>query len=231
MLDFRPPSKLRLAIVEDEPLFRELLKSALERTGEFSVVGLFGDFETARQGALSLVPHVVLLDIDLGDNKNGVALGLELRRHLPQLGIVLLSNHRVPSALSAIPFGKEGGWCYLLKDTVQDLETLRRTLHGAAQGMVILDPEIVSAAQVKKESGLSQLTPRQYQILQLMAQGLTNQGIASELSVSVKSVENHINQLYRELGIDRNDRRIQPRVQSVIQYIKHVQLPHLYDKD
>lgn len=211
---------LRVVIVEDEPLFRELLQVALGQSDEFHVVATYAHGEEAVPAIAELQPDVVILDIELGQRMNGISLGIELRRSLPDLGIVLLSNHRVRTLLELIPRGREAGWCYLLKDTVQDMDMLRRTLRGAAAGMFILDPEIVVNSEAKPESDLAGLTPRQLQTLQLMAKGYTNEGIAQLLSVSVKSVENHIIQVYRQLDLDRGDRTIQPRVQAVIKYIE-----------
>lgn len=217
--------KLQVSIVEDEPLFRELLTKALEDEGDVDIVATFEDAETAENRIPELAPDVVILDIELKGELSGIELGIELRRALPNLGIVLLSHHRVRNIYELIPSGQEGGWCYLLKDTVQNVDMLLRTLHGAADGMLVLDPELVSNARANPESELSRLSPRQLQTLQLMAKGYTNEAIARKLSVSVKSVENHANQLYRELGIDRSDRSVQPRVQAVVKYLMQTRLP------
>lgn len=223
-LELSENRKLKVVIVEDEPLFRELLRGALEHEGDVEIIAAFEDAETAGERVPELAPDVVILDIELKGEMSGIELGIELRRTLPNLGIVLLSHHRVRNIYGLIPPGQEGGWSYLLKDTVQNVDMLRRTLHGAADGMLVLDPELVLNARAEPESDLARLTPRQLQTLQLMAKGYTNEAIARHLSVSVKSVENHANQVYRELGIDRSDRSVQPRVQAVVKYIMQTRL-------
>lgn len=212
--------KLKVVIVEDEPLFCELLQMALSGTGQFEVVGTYDEAETAVQPIVRARPDVAIVDVSLKGDMNGVLLGIELRRHLPDVGIVLLSNHRLTSILDTLPAENLNGWGYLLKGTVQNVETLVRTARMAAAGMLVLDPGIVAAKRPKEHEALANLTPRQFQTLQLMAQGYTNQGIAELLGVSIKSVENHTNQVYAELGIDRSDRRIQPRVQAVLKFLK-----------
>lgn len=212
--------KLKVVIVEDEPLFCELLQMALSNTGRFEVVGTYDEAEQAIAPIVRARPDVAIVDISLKGDMNGVLLGVELRRRLTDVGIVLLSNHRLVSILDALPKDSLNGWGYLLKSTVQNVETLVRTVRMAAAGMLVLDPDIVAAQKPKEHEALANLTPRQYQTLQLMAQGYTNQGIAERLGVSVKSVENHTNQLYGELGIDRSDRRVQPRVQAVLKFLE-----------
>lgn len=211
--------RLRVAIVEDEPLYRDLLHTSFEGSDDFAVVGTFGDAETATREIPRLAPDVVILDIELNGRMGGTFLGLALRRTLPTLGVVLLSHHRILSILTSIPPDQQAGWCYLLKETVQNVEALKRALRGAADGMVIVDPELANNAQASPDNELARLTPRQLQTLQLMAQGLTNQAIAEKLAVSVKSVENHSNQIYQALNIDPKDRSNQPRVQAVIKYL------------
>lgn len=224
MEDIQPKDdKLKVVIVEDEPLFCELLQMALSGTGQFDVIDAYDEAEGALEPIIDAKPDVAIVDISLKGDMNGVFLGIELRRRLPDMGIVLLSNHRLTSILHTLPPHNLNGWGYLLKGTVQNVETLIRTMRMAAGGMLVLDPEIVATQKPKKYGTLANLTPRQYQTLQLMAQGYTNQGIAERLAVSVKSVENHTNQVYSELGIDRTDRRVQPRVQAVLQFLKQTQ--------
>lgn len=217
--------KLRVMLVEDEGLFRDLLRVSLGQSGRIEVVGAFADAQSALQEAPALRPDVAILDIRLGAGANGVAVGLRLRAAQPELGIVLLSNYREPSFLHGIPEGEAAGWSYLLKSSVTDLAALVRAVEGAASGLMVLDPRLVQGARAQPGGVLARLTPRQYEILELMAQGLTNEAIARRLKVSLKTVANQINTLYQELGIDRTDSSLQPRVQAVLTYLREVELP------
>lgn len=215
----RPP--IRLVIVEDEALYRELLATALASHPRFEVVQAFQDAGGALAEIPDLAPDVALLDIELGGPIHGVRLGTLLRRALPRLGIVLLSNHADPDFLAAVPRQEVTGWAYLLKRSVTDLAALERAIEGAAAGLVVLDPKL-AAAPMSGEGGLGRLTPRQFEILRLIAQGHTNAGIARRLGLSAKSVENQINVIYQELDIDTADREMHPRVRAVLLYLEHL---------
>lgn len=209
-----------VVIVEDEGLFRDLLTVALERQKEITVVGEFRTAESALESIPKLRPKVAILDIDLGSGMNGVQLGIRLRHILPDLGIVLLSNHIEPHFLASVPRSMAGGWSYLLKRSVSDLDTLRRVIEGSTAGYVVLDQQIVKRAQAREKSILSRLTPRQFEVLELIAQGYTNAAIAEQLVLSEKSVQNHINSLYQQLDLDRADSSVQPRVTAVLTYLR-----------
>lgn len=209
-----------VAIVEDEGLFRDLLRLALDQEPSLRVVGEFHSAQAALEQIPELKPEVVILDIELGGGMNGVQLGLALRKCLPKLGIVLLSNHANPQFLAAVPRAEAGGWSYLLKKSVRDLDALKRVIFGSSLGYVVLDQQIVDNLQRTEASVLSRLTPRQYEILSLIAQGYTNAAIADQLGLSEKSVQNHINSLYQQLDLDREDSSVQPRVTAVLTYLQ-----------
>jgi DNA-binding NarL/FixJ family response regulator len=217
--------KLRVILVEDEGLFRDLLRIALSQHPRLEVVGSFPDAEAALQKAVDLRPDVAILDIELRGSMNGVQLGLLLRRQLKELGVVLLSNHRDLRFVGAVPPETVAGWSYLLKRSVSDVGTLSRAVEGASMGLVVLDPQVVSSMRPTAGGRLSRLTPRQREILALIAQGHTNAAIAERLVLAEKSVENQINLLYQQLEIDRRDPSIQPRVSAVLAYLGESRLP------
>lgn len=212
---------VRVVIVEDEPLYRSLLQEALAGQACIEVAGAFPDGESALAAAPRLRPGAALIDIELGTGMNGIQLGLALRRTFPTIGIVLLSNHRDLAFLSAVPPAQAAGWSYLLKKSVHDVQALVRTIEGSAQGFMVLDPLLVSSSRPREDGPLSRLTPRQREVLELLASGFTNAAIADRLRVSLKAVENQINVLYQELGIDRSNRFLQPRVKAVLLYLQH----------
>ena len=213
-------SAVRVALVEDEPLFRSLLEQYMVRHPRFEVVGAFADGATALAELPALEPDVVTLDIELPGRLDGIQVGLRLRQAMPHLGIIILSNHADVRFLGAFPRAVTGGWSYLLKKSVSDVQTLDRAVEGAAQGVVTLDPAVVDRMRPRSGSRVDRLTPRQRDILRLVAQGLTNAAIAEHLVLAEKSVENQLTAIYAELGIDRREESLHPRVSAVLSYLQ-----------
>lgn len=211
--------RIRLVIVEDEHLYRDLLRTVLQLDEQLEVVGDYASAEQALDQVPALRPTVALLDIELGGSMNGVQLGLLLREKLPGLGIVLLSNVRAPRLLASIPPREVGGWSYLLKRSVRDATVLRRAIDGAASGLVTLDPSLVAGRHPRDRGALSAVTPRQLEILGLVAEGWANDAIAQRLGLSIKTVENQLTLTYGELGLDRDKDPVHPRVKAVLLYL------------
>lgn len=216
----RRKAPIRVVLVEDDHLFRDLLQRALRTTTTIEVLGGFPDAETALERIPLLGPDVVLMDIELGGGMNGIQLGLVLRGQLPDLGVVILSNHADPEFIASLPADVMPGWSYLLKHSISDAATIERAIEGAAQRLIVLDPGLIQAIRPPTTGPLARLTRRQQQILALLAQGFTNAAIAERLDLAEKSVENQTNLLYQNLGIDRGHRSIHPRVQAVLLYIE-----------
>ena len=213
-----PAAALRVAIVEDDALFRDLLRLALAANPRYDVVDAAADAEAALERLPALRPDVAVLDIDLGTGASGIQLGMLLRERLPEIGIVLLSNHSVPRFLSTLPPESMAGWCYLLKKSVSDVAALARSLEGAAAGLVVLDPHLVSGRR-PDQGPLAELTEREREILELIAQGYTNAAIAERLVLSARTVENRLNQLYHGLGLGSDRREFNPRVRAALLYL------------
>lgn len=225
MADSLKEKKLKVVIVEDEHLFRDLLRVSLSQSGRIEVVGDFADGESALDGAPALRPDVAILDIELRrDGLNGIQTGLLLKQQQPDLGIVLLSNHREPAFLSSLTEGELAGWSYLLKGSVTDVDSLARAIVGAAEGYVILDPQLIRRSRPRPEEPLARLTPRQLEVLELIAQGWSNTAIGGRLAISRKSVENQINAIFQILGIEKDDISVQPRVRAVLKYLQQTHL-------
>ncbi|MDE3112679.1 MAG: response regulator transcription factor [Chloroflexota bacterium] len=214
-----PTAPIRLAIVEDEHLYRDLLRTVLQLDTQLEVVGDYATAQEALDEVPRVSPGVALLDIELGGSMNGVQLGLLLREKLPDLGIVLLSNVRAPRLLASIPQAQVSGWSYLLKKSVRDARVLRRAIDGAGMGLVTLDPSLVAGRHPRDHGALSAVTPRQLEILSLVAEGWSNDAIAQRLGLSVKTVENQLTLTYGELGLDRDKDPVHPRVKAVLLYL------------
>lgn len=214
-----PRPALRVLVVEDHPLFRELVSQGISEAPDIEVVGVFGSGLEALARGPELDADVALLDIELGEAASGIDVGLKLREHRPDMGIVLLSGHADPGILTALPEEQAAGWSYLLKDSVRDIDTLVDAIRGASEGGLVIDPQLTAKRDAKRDSRVAELTPRQLEILKLVASGLSNAAIAERLVLAPKSVENHINTLYARLGIDSGDRGVAARVQAARIYL------------
>ena len=218
MVDAVRRSQIRLVIVEDEALYRDLLRTSLERAG-FVVVGVFADPASAQGGIPVLAPDVALLDIELGSTVNGVEVGIRLRRLMPAMGIVLLSNYPDPRLVAALPTDVAGGWSFLSKRTVRDVDALSRAITGAAEGLVVFDAALIRASSIRVDSPIRRLSRRQREIVELIAQGYSNKAIAQRLVLTEKSVENHQTRIYQQLGISASDPATHQRVQITLLYL------------
>ena len=210
---------IRLVVVEDEPLFRDLLCGWLERAG-FVVVGVFADPVAALLVTPALSADVALLDIELGSSVSGVEVGIGLRRSLPRLGIVLLSNYTRPQLLAALPADVAGGWSYLSKRTVSDVDALSRAIRGAAEGLVVFDAALTASSVIRAGSPIERLSPASARLSRSFAQGYSNRAIGERLVLTEKSVENHITRIYQEVGIDAHDPVNHQHVRMALLYLE-----------
>jgi DNA-binding NarL/FixJ family response regulator len=168
----------RVLIVEDEPLFSEMLRRTLSAEPDVEVAGVAGDGETGVRFTSELAPDAVLMDIDLPGELNGIEAALRIKNANLDTGIVILSIHNDRCYVTSLPFSESPGWAYLLKQTVPDVATVMRAISGSINGMVVLDPSVVASLQPKSGSAAANLTPRQQQVMELIAQGFNNTAIA-----------------------------------------------------
>jgi DNA-binding NarL/FixJ family response regulator len=158
---------------------------------------------------------VAVIDIELPDG-NGVGLGLGFQQKDPDLKIVLLSAHSMLDVVWQLP-GKVGEhWSYLSKTSSASVNDLVAAIQAAAGGQVIIDPALLPKSSVGK-SGLGHLTPRQRQILALVAEGFNNESIAQRLGLAEKSVVNHLTSIYQQLGIGDEQNS---RVAATLMYLR-----------
>lgn len=219
MPKIRAATTLKVAFIESDLEAHATIRAALATSDELELVGVFDGAESALSHIPKLRPDVAVLHLSPAMDAHNFQLALELRRLLPDLGLAMLSDDRIISGISLIPNDAATGWCYLLKETMYDITALHRALQGAVDGMIVLDPSLISFAAEVPRSGLTRLTPRQLKTLQLMAEGFTNNAIAELRCVSTKAIEKHVTQIYHELGIDTNDKQIHPRIRAVNIYL------------
>jgi len=212
----------RVVIVDDEALFRELLRRTLSAEPGLEVVGVAGDGETAIRLAKEASPDVVLMDIELPGEMDGIEAALRIKKEMPQTGIVILSAHSDRRYVTSLPLEDSQGWAYLLKQTAPDLAAVVRAIEGSKAGMVVLDPVVVASLRPRQGSAVAGLTPRQQEVLELLAQGYSNAAIAQRLTLSQKSVETYINAIYQGLHLS-NEPEIHARVKATILYLENSQ--------
>ena len=210
---------IRVLIVEDEGLFRDMLKISLGAIPNLKVVDAVSDGRTPIETADRLKPDVVLMDIELGSDPNGIAAGRAIKQAHEDIGMIVLSAHKEREYVDLVSKDEYAGWSYLLKQSVTDAGALVRAIEGSASGLVVMDPWVVSSMRPRKGSLTARLTPRQQEVLAMMAQGYNNAAIAGKLVLGTKSVENYINAIYQELGLSHNG-PLHPRVQAVLSYIR-----------
>ena len=210
---------IKVLIVENEGLFRDMLKISLTSFPNLEVVDAVASGAAALRASRELKPDVILMDIELGSDPNGIETGRLIKEENSAVGIVILSVHKDKEYISNLSVEEAPGWSYLLKQSVGDTAALGRAIEGSASGFMVLDPEVVSGLRPRQDSFISRVTPRQQEVLSLMAQGYNNTAIAENLVLGYKSVENYINAIYQELNLAPTD-RIHPRVYAVLSYIQ-----------
>ena len=213
----------KILLVEDQAFFRDLLVRAIEVEPELELIGSVADGEAAVDLARKTSPDVVIMDIELAGEINGVEAGLKIKEHKSNTAIVLLSAHMERGYLTSLPLRHSSGWAYLLKQTLPDMETLIRTIRQSVSGMVVLDPKLVEMLDPNPDSLLSRLTDRQLQLLKLMAQGYDNPSIARELHLSENTIETYVNTIYQELGTSREP-GVHSRVSATLIYLRESNL-------
>jgi DNA-binding NarL/FixJ family response regulator len=214
-----------LLIAEDDYLVREGARAVLEAHPRVTVLGTAGDGEALLELLDDVLPDVVLLDIRMPPTftTEGIELARRLRAEHPSVGIVVLSQHADPEyALELLRDGSDG-LAYLLKERLGDADRLVQAIEEVRDGGSILDPRIVEAlmeAQRRRTaSKLAGLTPRELEVLALMASGRGNAAIARELTITDRSVEKHSNAIFRKLGLGE-EIELNRRVAAVLFYLQ-----------
>ena len=212
---------MRVVIAEDSVLLREGLARLLEEH-DFEVVGQAGDAEDLMRKVRAHKPDVAVVDIRMPPDHTdeGLRAAREIRSELPDIGVVVLSQHVDEHyAMQLLSDGGEGVG-YLLKDRVGDVERFVDAVRRVADGGSALDPEVVSAmAGRKRDDPMEELTPRERQVLELMAQGLSNKAICEELVLSERAVERHITGVLSKLDIPATGHEHR-RVLAVLSYLR-----------
>jgi DNA-binding NarL/FixJ family response regulator len=213
---------VRVVVGEDEPLVREGIVRVLEQA-EFNVVGVAGDAPDLLRKTGAHKPDVVITDIEMPPDKtdDGLRAAIEIRRSRPGTGVVVLSQHLEDRYPLELVGDRAEGVGYLLKERVGDLKLFVDSVRRVAAGGTALDPQVVQrmVGRRRAASPLDELTPREREVITLMAEGRSNTGIAEELIVTVPAVERHVTSIFDKLGL-RQAREDHRRVLAVLRYLK-----------
>ena len=225
---------LRVVIADDNYLVREGTRRLLEESGQVTVQAAVGSAPELLDAVRRAPPDAVLTDIRMpppgqaadqpaGPSKEGIDAAHAIKASAPGVGVVILSQYADEAYAFELFRNGTAGLAYLLKDRVGDLRQLLSALHEVAAGGSVIDPRIVEALVVRRarlrESPLARLTPRELHVLQEMARGQGNAGIAQKLSLSESSVEKNVNAIFTKLGLT-SEQLVHRRVAAVLTFLR-----------
>ena len=196
-----------MALAEDDILLREGLASLLERSG-FAVVGQVGDAPQLLALVREQRPELVVVDIRMppGQSTEGLNAARVIREEFPEVAVVVLSAHvEVEHAMDLLASGQRSG--YLLKNRVIDVADFVQTLQRVVQGGSVVDPALIQELVAVRRAGdpLDTLSPREREVLALMAEGRSNTGISRRLWVAEGTVEKHVRSILMKLQLPETD--------------------------
>ena len=211
-----------MIVGEDQPFVREGVVRVLQ-DGGFDVVAAAADARDLVQMAGAYGPDVVIADIQMPPDHadDGLRAALQIRAARPGVGVLVLSQFLEDSyAFDLVADGAQGVG-YLLKEKVGDLRVFTDAVRRVAGGGSVLDPDVVArlVGRKRKASPVDSLTPREREVLGLIAEGLSNAGIARELVVTVAAVERHVTSIFDKLGLHRSA-EAHRRVLAVLTYLR-----------
>jgi DNA-binding NarL/FixJ family response regulator len=211
---------VRVVVADDSLLLREGLQLILTEAGH-DVVGSVGDGPGLVEAALRLRPDVCLVDVRMPPTHTdeGLRAAVDVRREWPEAKILVLSQYVEMSYAEDLLAGGEGGVGYLLKDRVGDIDVFLEAVRRVADGGTALDPQVIEHLMRRRRDPIEALTPREREVLALMAEGRSNASVAEVLVVSDAAVEKHTQRIFAKLGLfpDDADNR---RVKAVLSYLR-----------
>lgn len=222
---------VRVYVVEEQEIYREVYKSIFPLTAPLELLGVStqGNTATLSREVSKLRPDVVLLSIKKLQ-QNIVDELEQMWLDYPGIGIVLLlvfCSAQDAELLRQLALKSKGGMALCLKQSLDQVEQLLAIIKAASHGQIVLDPTLAGAmfTSKSKSSFLEQLTPRELEILGLVANGYTNVALAEAMYINVKTVERHLNNIYSKLRTEVDFDRKHPRVTATIHYLHEVTVP------
>ncbi|HEV2982106.1 MAG TPA: response regulator transcription factor [Solirubrobacteraceae bacterium] len=214
---------LRVVVGEDEPLVRKGIVAVLQEAG-FEVVAVAADATDLVRKTGAHKPDVVVTDIQMppGNTDDGLRAAQLIRVNQPDVGVIMLSQYLEARYALELVGDRAEGVGYLLKHRVGDLSLFTDAVRRVARGGSALDPEVVErmVARPRGAGPMTELTPREREVLALMAEGRSNASIAAAMTVTVGAVENHVTAIFDKLGL-RPEPDTHRRVLAVLKYLKY----------
>jgi DNA-binding NarL/FixJ family response regulator len=215
-------ARTRIVLADDTVLLREGVARLLEDAG-FEIVGQAGNADELLLKVRSYKPDVAIIDIKMPPTHTdeGLRAAQEIREKQPDVGVLVLSQYVESGYALELLQGNAAGVGYLLKDRVSDIQEFAAAVKRVAEGGSALDPEVVSrlVGRRRGEDPISQLTPREREVLELMAEGRSNQAIADRMVVTLRAVEKHVTSIFGKLRLPADDADHR-RVLAVLTYLR-----------
>jgi DNA-binding NarL/FixJ family response regulator len=212
---------MRVVVADDSLLLREGLQLLLTEAGH-DVVGSVGDGPSFVTAMLEHRPDIGIVDVRMppSNTDEGLRAAVAVRRSWPEARLMVLSQYVEVSYADDLLATGDGGVGYLLKDRVSDLDDFLGALAAVAAGGTALDPLVVRQLMGRNRDPIADLTPREREVLSLMAEGRSNAAIADALSVSLAGVEKHTQRIFAKLGLMPDDDAAHRRVAAVLRFLR-----------
>jgi DNA-binding NarL/FixJ family response regulator len=221
---------IRVVLADDSFIVREGMRELLQSVDELDVVGAVGDLDSLRALIERERPDVVLTDIRMPptNTNEGIRLAESLRTSAPSIGVVVLSQYADAEYALALLEKGAAGRGYLLKERVSDLDQLVNAIKEVARGGSVIDAKVVenliTARSRNKKTAISDLTPRESEVLGAVAEGKNNAAIAGSLHLTEGAVEKHISSIFSKLGLSEEE-TIHRRVKAALIYLAEAREP------
>jgi len=214
---------IRVVVGEDDFLVRQGVEQALSIHDDIVVVASCDGYNSLLAEVGELRPDVVVTDIRMPPtfSDEGIRLAATLAVDYPKVGVVVLSQYDEPEYVLALLDSGVHGRSYLLKERISDVEELARAVRAVAEGGSVIDPQVVQRlvqSRTRRRTRLEWLTPREREVLEAMAQGMSNAAIGAYLGMGLRSVEKHISAIFQKLDLT-DEERVHRRVQAVLTYL------------
>jgi DNA-binding NarL/FixJ family response regulator len=224
---------IRIVVGEDSFIVREGLRQVLGGAPQIQIVAECGDADELLREVEAHRPDVVLTDIRMPPTQSdeGIRVAAQLRETHPEIGVVVLSQYSEPGyVLELLEHGSDGR-AYLLKERISDRRQLVAAVESVAARQSVIDPKIVEVLVAAKarsaRSPLSQLTPRELEVLAAIAEGKSNAAISETLVLTKRAVEKHINAIFLKLNLSHAEgaEEVSPRVKATLVFLAESQQP------
>jgi DNA-binding NarL/FixJ family response regulator len=216
---------MRIVLAEDHYLVREGVRQLLEGSGEVQVLATVGTADALLDAVAELAPDAVLTDIRMppSHHMEGIDAAHRIRSEHPGVGVVVLSQHAGETYAFELLRDGAHGRGYLLKERIGDVGELLHALREVIAGRSAIDPVVVEALVTRRarlsDSALTELTPRELDVLRAMAEGRSNAGIGEALVLSESAIEKHITSIFAKLGLGA-ETHVHRRVGAVLRYLR-----------